>query len=759
MIDPLQRTTTYQYDALNRLISVTDAAKATTTYGYDNNGNRTSIKDQLGNVTTMVYDAKNRLISKTDPSGNMTKYQYDAKDELIATISPIGRVTSRTYDARGNLASVTDPSSGTVSYAYDNENHLISLTDQRGNTTHFTYDALYRQSGSTDPVGNSSEIAYDANGNVVQKIDRLGRTTTITYDALNRVQTINFPDASVSYTYDSAGRTTQVSDSESGSLSRTYDPANRVLSETQAAGTVQYTYNIAGQKATMTAGNRPVVNYGYDSAGRLSTITQGPEVFTYSYDALSRVSGLARPNGVPTTYQYDVSGRLAQIQHGVNGAIENLGYSYTPDSQITSISSVNDAPLQATTGNASTPDPANRIAQFGTDSFTFDQEGQTLTDTNSNTNAGAQYTWDARGRLTQVTLANGQTVNYVYDALGRRISRSLNSVTTQFLYDGQDVVVDLNPDGSVTDYLNGPGIDQKLRQSGTTGPLYFLRDHLGSTVGLTNAAGGLLEREKYDSYGNSNAGAFTRYLYTGREFDSATDLYYYRARYYSPQMGRFISGDPLGFLGSGTNLYAYTQNNPIGRTDPSGYYSGSGVVGSIYLGPDGVWYNDAPPPSSDIPEGCSPTQWAQSPNACAGPQGSDEPDPYLRPPDPNPNKCDTGNQPPTDPEPPTPPPPPPKPGCNGWVVAQNAVNTGLSALSIVPGVNYVVEGGQVIIAFANNSNPGTAGLASFQIGLHAAGHALGNKLIPVVGQVIAAGETGIEAAELAESIQTCVSGE
>ena len=174
--------------------------------------------------------------------------------------------------------------------------------------------------------------------------------------------------------------------------------------------------------------------------------------------------------------------------------------------------------------------------------------------------------------MTQVNLPNGRSLNYKYDALGRRIQRTTrNGANERYVYDGNDVLLDLNADWSVaTTYLNGPGIDNHLRQtSATTGVSYYLTDHLGSTAALTDATGNIVEQLTYDSFGNSSGSSLTRYTYTGREFDSDTGLYYYRARFYDPQVGRFISEDPIGFAG-GMNRYSYVGNNPVDSSDPLG---------------------------------------------------------------------------------------------------------------------------------------------------------------------------------------------
>ena len=148
-----------------------------------------------------------------------------------------------------------------------------------------------------------------------------------------------------------------------------------------------------------------------------------------------------------------------------------------------------------------------------------------------------------------------------------------SGVSTNFTYDSQDVAQDKTSTGTITEYLNGPGIDNKIRQKTGTTLYYFAQDHLGSTTALTDSKGALLERQTYDAYGNSTGSTRTRYGYTGRERDSLTGLLYYRARSYGPQIGRFISEDPIGFQGGDVNIYAYVANSPVNFSDPSGQWS------------------------------------------------------------------------------------------------------------------------------------------------------------------------------------------
>lgn len=567
--DALNRRGELVYDALDRIVTSKDPSGAITQYRYDANDNLSSVTNALNQTWTNLYDKKNRLISTIDPLNRTTRLQYDVANQLVSVISPTKRKVSYRYDRRKQLSTITDGMGGVIGFGYDHRKNLTVLADQRGNVMTFAYDELYRVVAQTDPLGRKTNFEYDAEGNATAVIDRLGRRTSASYDALNRRERISYVDATVSYSYDPAGRLTNINDTQGGALNYAYDDANRLLSETSPQGTVSYTYNAASQRATMTAANLPAVNYAYDSAGRLRTITQGSETFTYAYDTLSRMQSLQRPNGVTTSYQYDTVNRLARLTHTspLSVPIEDLQYSYNADDEIAAITSLAAATQLTTAKTAGTADAANRIPQFNQAAYGFDAEGQTTSKTDGT--GTTNYQWDARGRLIGIALPGGSTVNCGYDALGRRQNCRTNAVSTDFLYDGQDVVRDRASNAPDINYLNGPGIDQKLRQAGANGNAYFLPDHLGSTTALTNATGGVLERAQYEAFGGSNGLAQTRYGFTGREREALSGLMFYRARWMDAGQGRFLSEDTIG-LRDGTNMYAYVGGNTVSNVDPSG---------------------------------------------------------------------------------------------------------------------------------------------------------------------------------------------
>ena len=628
-------TTSYEYDLAGRRVAMTDAKGNRSTYSYDPDYRLTSQTDAASQTTSYGYDVMSNLISVTDALSRVTDYEYDEFNRLAKIIYPPATTGAArlfemsTRDAAGNVIQSTDTAGRVTSYVYDDLGRLSSATDAANQTTRFEYDPLSRMTTLVDAIGQRYRFNYDAVGqlrkmhrgqdvmsftydpvgNRKTRIDYNGVVTEYHYDALNRLKIISYPDATtVSYTYDKLSRL-QTATNENGTVNFDYNKMNRVTTVTDVFGQVlDYNYDANGNRTRLNLNSAIVETYRYDLVDRLTKILDAAGVaFTFDYDATNKLTQKKAPNGVKTTYQYDGLNRLTRLQDtkGVN-TIADRQYQYNAASQITQVAepaitrnytydTVNRLigaaytnPLQPSenytydgVGNRTTSQLSagynyqqfNRLTSTATANYAYDANGNLLSQADSN--GTTQYTWDFENRLRQVTLSNGRTVGYKYDALGRRVQRMPSSgVSTNFVYDGQDVVKDINSDGSTVDYLNGPGIDNKLRltDSRLSGPLYLLQDHLDSTTGFTNSSGASVAQITYDSFGNQNAGTnLTRYTYNGREFDMDTGLYYYRARWYDAKVGRFISEDPIGF-GGGINAFSYVSSNPQNAKDPLGLY-------------------------------------------------------------------------------------------------------------------------------------------------------------------------------------------
>jgi RHS repeat-associated protein len=340
------------------------------------------------------------------------------------------------------------------------------------------------------------------------------------------------------------------------------------------------------------SGQAPVT-YSYDNNSRLTQLKQGAQVVDFAYDALDRQTRLTLPNGVATEYSYDTASRLTDLVYrNATGVLGNLTYQYDAVSNRTQVGGSFARTLLPDPVAPASYDAANRQLQFGNRQMTFDANGNltSITDPGGVTT----LTWDARNRLAALT---GPSLNaaFAYDSLGRRSTRQVNGTRTDFLYDGVNPVQELSGTSVTANILSGLRVDEYYTRTDARGTHTLLTDALGSTLALTDNAGTLSSTYSYEPYGRTTTTGTTNpnpFQYTGRENDG-TGLYYYRARYYLPSTQRFVSEDPLGFLGGDTNLYGYVLQNPVNFIDPDGQFP-FGINFSAFPSPDNAEPTEVP---------------------------------------------------------------------------------------------------------------------------------------------------------------------
>ena len=233
-----------------------------------------------------------------------------------------------------------------------------------------------------------------------------------------------------------------------------------------------------------------------------------------------------------------------------------------------------------------TYNPGNQLTSDRERHYVYDGNGNLIgkTETDDGETETWTYAYDGENRLISVVKQEGvetKTVTFKYDSFGRRIEKRVTedgtTRTRRYFYDNEDILFEYDENGVIGNrYLHGPGIDEPLSVTTDGGTYYYHADGLGSIIALTDAEQKVVQDYEYDAFGNlhdqKNA-VKQPYAYTGREWDKETKLYYYRARYYDPKVGRFVSKDPIGFAGGDVNLYGYAQNNPVNYTDPTGLYT------------------------------------------------------------------------------------------------------------------------------------------------------------------------------------------
>ena len=596
--DPLGNRTSYGYDVLNRMISATDPLDVTTTYAYDAVGNWVSVTDGLGQTAIRTYDEVDRLVARTDANGHTVQFGYDAVGNVTIYTDPLGNVTRFGYDARGRLVTHVDPLEHARTFAYDAADNLIATTDRDGRTRTFAYDSLDRVTAESwwaeSAVVRTMAFRYDPAGNLLGASDP-DSSYAYTYDELNRVSSAvnqgipNVPRVVLSYSYDAAGNLVSTRDSLGVQVSTSYDPRGLLTARTWTVPgadsvRIEFDYNARGDRiatrrfadetgATLVSRS----TFNYDAARRLTQISHRDALdlvlahYNYAYDVASRLVQESH-HGQTWDYAYDDVGQL--LAADIDGVLVEE-YSYDANGNRMGVDYV----LRAD----------NRLESDGTYRYDYDAEGNLLKKTEIATGNYAQYAYDHRNRMVLVQdkspggIILGE-VGFTYDVFDRRIGRRVDSdgagsqpsETTFFVYDRDHVWADLDETGAVrARYLFGDQIDEIIaRYRAAEGIVWHLTDHLGSVRDITDAAGRVIDRIDYTSFGTilseTNPSAGDRYRFTGREWDPEIGLYYLRARYYDGYQGRFVSQDPLLFGAGDSNLYRYVANGPLNAIDPTG---------------------------------------------------------------------------------------------------------------------------------------------------------------------------------------------
>src|SRR2546425_1210705 len=446
----------------------------------------------------------------------MSRTSSDVLGRPITAQNPAGETTATSYDPLDRVVQATDPLGNVTSYAYDAGGRLRSVTNGRGNTTTYDYDAFGRLVATTSPDGRVRRIAYRVDNLMSQVTLPDLRTIGYDYDAAKRLVREDAGGEIMTLTYSARGEVLTAT-GPGGSVAFTYDAAGRLIQETGTGQTVALTLNNEGEQVTQTVLGA-TTTYTRDVRGLATAIVTPTGSTTFAYDALGRRSQSTLPSLATTGHVYDAA----------------LLYSYDPNGNLIR--------KQAKSGGART-----------------------------------EFSWNAKNQLLRVerfptatSATPTSTSVFTYDPLGRRVSKTQDGVGERYVYAGADLVGVLDDAGTtVKAFTFGAGVDRPLIMRQAGGDQFFQTNHLGSGMAAASAAA-VTASYQYDPDGATTEIGDTPkpFRYTASEQD-APGLYYYRKRYYDPNLQRFLSEDPVGVAGS-VNAYSYAEANPISLTDPTG---------------------------------------------------------------------------------------------------------------------------------------------------------------------------------------------
>ena len=492
-----------------------------------------------GGTHELTYDDTTNLLSQEIlPSGETVDYRYtDAGLIEERTISDNGTVvetvTNQWNDATGQLQQVSD-ATGTTTYHYDPTTQELSGVDYpNGGTIRYGYDALGRPEtvtvqASADADAYTTTYTYDGVGNLETVTDPTTSTSTYDYDEVNRLRSRTLPNG-VKTTYTYKEQTNFVE-----SITHLAADGVTVLSS------LTYERSASGEPTKITREDGTYRTLGYDDALRV----ERESYFDSAGNLLNEV-----------VYSYDVDGN----RQTVSGGVTQGSYTYENEHQLTQINT-----------------------DSGAESYTYDQAGRVETVTRDGETV--RFDYDENDQLTTVRDgSNAIIVEYVYDSDGRRVevndAQAQRDIVTAPTTGGLESPFLIVQDDQVAGAFSYAGDSPLVRVDETGDAVYYLTDELGSVIGLVDAAGQSIADFSYDSFGNAlsaeslSAELGGDFRFQGQWQEANTDLYHFRARYYDPETGRFISRDPVDIIETepeSSNPYQFVYNNPYIYTDPTG---------------------------------------------------------------------------------------------------------------------------------------------------------------------------------------------
>ena len=623
--DFMNNKSSFKWDEFGRLVEQTGPVGHKTEFHYDPTGNITQVDQSDGSSLLATYDAGENLSSFINAKGNSTRYRYGSCKRLLMRTDSIGRTVRYEWGSEPDRLDVVINEKGErFNYQRDDEGRVILERGFDDREHQFSYDSAGRCTAFTN--GNQERIQYKRNllGRLIEQSLPTGEKTTFEFDPIGRMVSAKNPDAEVKFEYDVAGRI--VCETQNEHWVRTeYNLADEVVrTHTSLEHEVTYEVDPNGRVVRLTTNNEHSLTFERDARGlQVGRRMPGNVRLEQEFDSMGRLLGqnigksrfaetdmhiplstsriLPNFDNIQRSYKYDQDGWLLEIQDRKRGYTK---YSYDPAERLLSVfrdsgpdefldydDADNLRSLHQQDG--SEPDvtlsytQGNRLNQVGDTIYEHDQDGRLVRKTESATSDAPkiwEYYWDTLGQMRGLRRPDGNLWEYRYDPFGRRISKVGMCTEYRMVWSGNELVHSLGGIEKSSTWIANPDSFSPIAKVIDNRIYFVITDHVGTPSEVLDHDGEVVWTATHTTFGNlsteksESLDGKIQFRFQGQYFDDESGLHYNRFRYYDPQIGRFVSADPIGLLG-GLNAYAYCVN-PVSWIDPLG------LAGERELGKD-----------------------------------------------------------------------------------------------------------------------------------------------------------------------------
>jgi RHS repeat-associated protein len=618
--DPLGNQTRFGFDEQGFIAAVASPLGRLWQIANYPDGKAAVLRNPAGHELSLTYTPAGQLSTISGNGNPRLQLHYDDYYKPVATSFPDGTFSAVDYTPWGTPATMTNRLGLRDLCEYDENRRLTALTNGNGSKTEFLYSIWSRPDITVFPNGTSESYAYSKKG-FVTEIATEETQIDLQPDDKGRPVALQYSDSDeVKYKYDDQGRTAEASlitaASESEHACRfAWNDAGLLESEQSGDVDILYEYDRVGRLVSMTGPTGEKIEYEWDADSRLTLVRDwngGEHRIEYApndrgniltapngLNTLTLLNNLGRPENIAVSdpknkaifslgYVYDTEDRIASIRDSAFGYRD---FRYDPEGQLLATDSQGETPSEAfiydgagnpvsINGKTATFDPANQILSLGHSQYDHDRRGNLI---RMDTAKGLwRFTWNARNLMTSAESPSGVITTYVYDGFGRRIRKQREGYSVEYQWAGEQMIAEIITTSQTAiryDYLYYPGTYTPLAVR-VEGQVYSYHcDHLGTPRMVSAPDGSTVWLADYASYGAARIahGTFRNPLRApGQYFDEETSLHYNRFRYYSTELGRYITRDPLGFFAE-LNFYRHAQNDPTNNADPYGLWTWAGV--------------------------------------------------------------------------------------------------------------------------------------------------------------------------------------